>query len=80
MVAPTLDVNVSTLVFALLHSVWLPGVTVSTGIAFTVTALVPVFTQPLALVPVIVYVNVLVGDAVTLAPVVAESPVPGAHV
>jgi hypothetical protein len=50
------------------------------GNALTDTIFVAVFTQPLASVPVIVYVTVVVGDAVTLVPVVADSPVPGDHV
>jgi hypothetical protein len=50
------------------------------GAAFTITVFVAVFEQPLALVPVTVYVTVVVGDALTVAPVVAESPVFGAHV
>ncbi len=53
---------------------------VMVGAAFTITVFVAVFEQPLALVPVTVYVTVVVGDALTVAPVVAESPVFGAHV
>ena len=54
-----------------------PGVMV--GVAFTLTVFVAVFTQPLAFVPVTVYVTVVVGDAVTLAPVVADNAVLGAQ-
>ena len=53
---------------------------VMTGIGFTVTVTVPVLTQPAALVPVMVYVVVAVGLAVTLVPVVALKPVAGDHV
>jgi hypothetical protein len=49
------------------------------GVAFTDTTLVAVPLQ-LPVVPVTVYVVVVVGVAVTLAPVVAESPVDGDHV
>jgi hypothetical protein len=49
------------------------------GVAFTETNLVAVPLQPLV-VPVTVYVVVAVGVAVTLAPVVAVSPVDGDHV
>ena len=49
------------------------------GIAFTVTVVVPIPTQPNALVPVIVYVVVVVGLAVTVVPVVALNPVAGDH-
>ena len=51
--------------------------TVTVGNGKTVTTAVAVFKQPLAAVPVIVYVVVVVGLAVTLAPVVALSPVLG---
>ena len=47
------------------------------GIGLTVTVAVVVFTQPAALVPVIVYVVVAAGDAVTDVPVVADNPVAG---
>ncbi len=47
------------------------------GNGFTVTVVVVVFTHPNALVPVIVYVVVPVGLAVTLVPVVALKPVAG---
>lgn len=53
--------------------------TLTIGNGFTVTVTVPVFTHPAALVPVIVYVVVAVGLAVTLAPVVALNPVAGDH-
>lgn len=53
---------------------------VITGVGFTVTVAVVVPTQPAALVPVMVYVVVAVGLAVTPAPVVALSPVAGDHV
>jgi hypothetical protein len=43
----------------------------------TVTEAVVVFTQPAVLVPVIEYVVVIAGFAVTVAPVVALNPVPG---
>jgi hypothetical protein len=46
----------------------------------TVTVTVAKFEQPLLLVPVTVYVVVTVGLAITLVPVVADKPVPGAHV
>ena len=54
------------------------GVTATVGEAFTVTVIVCVDVQ-LPLEPVIVYVVVTVGDAVTTAPVAALSPVAGAH-
>jgi hypothetical protein len=50
--------------------------TVTTGKRFTVTVEVPVPSQPLS-VPVTVYVVVLAGLAVTVAPVVALNPVDG---
>ena len=53
-----------------------PPPIVGKGLTVTVTA--AVFTQPLL--PVTVYVVVEVGLAVTFAPVVADKPVPGAHV
>lgn len=56
------------------------GVTLTVGVGLTVTVLVAVFVQPFAPVPVIVYVVVTVGDAVTEAPVVALRPVAGDHV
>jgi hypothetical protein len=54
--------------------------TVSVGNGKTVTTAVAVFKQPLAAVPVTVYVVVVVGFAVTLAPDVALSPVLGDQV
>jgi len=54
--------------------------TVTVGNGKTVTTAVAVFKQPLAAVPVIVYVVVVVGFAVTLAPVVALKPVLGDQV
>lgn len=54
--------------------------TVTTGNGLTVTIEVVVLTQPAALVPVMVYVVVAVGLAVTLVPVVALKPVAGDHV
>jgi hypothetical protein len=53
--------------------------TARVGKGKTVTILVIVFVQPFTAVPVIVYVVVVVGFAVTLAPVVALSPVLGDH-
>ena len=50
------------------------------GIGLTVTVRVCVFTHELLLVPVTVYVVVTVGEAVTVVPVVADSPVEGFHV
>jgi hypothetical protein len=55
------------------------GPAFATGVEFTVTVTVAVFVQPFALVPVTVYVVVAVGDAVTVAPVVALNPVAGAQ-
>jgi hypothetical protein len=54
--------------------------TVTVGNGKTVTTAVAVFKHPFAAVPVIVYVVVVVGFAVTLAPVVALSPVLGDQV
>ena len=51
-----------------------------TGAGFTVTVTVVVPVQPLAAVPVIVYVVVEVGFADTLEPVVEDKPVAGDHV
>ena len=48
------------------------------GATVTVTVVLPV--QPLASVPVILYVEVTVGLAVTTAPIVADSPVEGLHI
>jgi hypothetical protein len=50
------------------------------GSGLTVTVTVPVPTQPPLVVPVIVYVVVDDGLAVTLEPVVADSAVAGDHV
>ncbi len=50
------------------------------GRAFTLTFRVAWSVHPFASVPVIVYTVVTVGLAVTLVPVVADSPVAGAHV
>lgn len=50
------------------------------GRAFTDTIFVAVFTQPLASVPVTVYVLVTVVVVTTVAPVVANKAVFGAHV
>lgn len=50
------------------------------GNAFTLTIWVTWSVQPFAAVPVMVYVTVVVGDAVTDVPVVALSPLEGAHV
>jgi len=47
-VPPTLDVNTSEVVLALLHTVWAVGVTVITGTEFTDTVTVPKFVQPAA--------------------------------
>lgn len=55
-----------------------PALTVGMGLTVTVTT--SVFTQPFAFVPVTVYVVVLAGDALTLAPEVALRPVAGDHV
>ena len=55
----------------------LPALT--TGKGFTVTVTVAVFTQPLLLVPVTVYVVVAAGLAVTDVPVDADRPVAGLH-
>jgi hypothetical protein len=50
---------------------------VAVGSAFTVTAAVAVLVHPFALVPVTVYNVLVAGDAETVDPVVAESPVAG---
>ena len=55
------------------------GVTVTTGIGFTVNVTCVVALHELISVPVIVYVVVVVGFAVTVVPVVALSPVAGDH-
>ena len=49
------------------------------GRLFTVTVLVVLLIQPFKSVPVIVYVCVEVGLAVTVVPVVALNPVEGDH-
>ncbi len=54
--------------------------TVTVGNGKTVTVAVAVFKQPLAAVPVIVYVVVVVGFAETLVPVVVLRPVLGDQV
>ena len=53
--------------------------TVTVGKVFTVIVTVAVFVHPLELVPVTVYVVVVVGLAVTVAPVVELNPVDGVH-
>ena len=58
----------------------LTAVAVIVGIGLTVIVTVPVFTQPAALVPVIVYIVVLVALHVTVVPVVALSPAEGDQV
>ena len=55
------------------------GLISTTGLALTVTVTVVVPVQPVRAVPVTVYVVVVVGLAVTIAPVVPDKPVPGAH-
>ena len=52
----------------------------TSGNPLTVIALVLTAVKPFPSVAVTVYVVVTVGDAVTVAPVVADSPVAGAHV
>ena len=52
---------------------------VAVGAALTETAAVAVLVQPLAPVPVTVYTVLVEGDAVTVVPVVLESPVAGDH-
>ena len=56
------------------------GVTEITGSGFTFTVTCVDAVHPLLSVPVTVYVEVDVGFAVTVAPVVALSPVAGDHV
>jgi hypothetical protein len=56
------------------------GVTVNVGVGVTVTVTVVESGQPLALVPITVYVVVVAGVAVTEAPVVELNPVGGLHV
>jgi hypothetical protein len=55
------------------------GLISTIGLAFTVTVTVVVPVQPARDVPVTVYVVVVVGLAVTTAPVVPDNPVAGAH-
>jgi hypothetical protein len=55
------------------------GESVTVGEGFTVTVTVVVLVHPAPLVPVIVYVVVTVGEAETVAPVVALNPVAGAQ-
>lgn len=50
------------------------------GLGLTVIARIAVFLQPLALVPVTVYVTLTVGEQVIGVPVVAVNPVDGVHV
>jgi len=50
------------------------------GIGYTPTVTVVVLLHPPAVEPVIVYVVVVVGEAVTFGPVVVERPVAGLHV
>jgi hypothetical protein len=52
---------------------------VKVGFAFTVTTTVFRVVHPVEAVPTILYVVVAVGDAVTLAPVVALKPLAGLH-
>ena len=54
-----------------------PVIAGTTGSGLTVTVSVVVPLHAVALVPVMVYIVVVVGLAVTVAPVVAESPVEG---
>lgn len=56
------------------------GVAVMVGSGFTVTVTEAVLVHPLPSVPVTVYVVVIAGLAVTLAPVVADNPVAGLQV
>lgn len=60
-----------------MHMVVAPPPVPIVGKAFTVIVRVVVFTHPLALIPVMVYVVVAVALQVTLAPVVALSPAAG---
>jgi len=54
-----------------------PPLTVGVVLTLTITIAVPLHPD---VVPVTVYVVVTVGLAVTLTPVVADKPAPGAHV
>jgi hypothetical protein len=56
-----------------------PAPALMMGKVFTVTVVVAAPLHP-AVVPVIVYVVVPIGFAITVAPVVADNPVPGDHV
>jgi len=57
-----------------------PALFIAAGKGFTDTVTEEVFEHPFRLVRVTVYVVVLAGVAVTVAPVVADSPVAGDHV
>jgi len=57
----------------------LAGVILTVGTGFIVTVTFPVLVHPFASVPVTVYGVVAGGVEVTVATVVAESPVPGDH-
>ena len=61
------------------HSVALAGVTVIVGMFFTVMVLLVVFTHPSPDVPVMLYVVVISGCAITDEPIVADRPVAGAQ-
>ena len=50
------------------------------GLGLTTTITVVVFTQPLPSVPAMVYIELIVGLAVTDEPVVALKPVDGVHI
>lgn len=56
------------------------GVSVMVGFGLMITATVLVAVQPEAVVPVTVYTVLIVGLAVTVAPVIALSPVVGDQV
>jgi hypothetical protein len=61
--------------------VLLAGATVTTGRGFTVTVIVCVLEQPVVVfVPIMVYVVVDAGEAITVVPVVADKPVTGDQV
>jgi hypothetical protein len=59
------------------HRAVMPVIAVGRGL--TTTVFVAVLVQPIAFVPVTVYVVVADGVAVTEAPLVADSPVVGLH-
>lgn len=61
------------------HAVCADGDTVTLIEGLTVTVTLAVFVQPEALIPVTVYAVVVVGFAITTAPVAALSPVAGDH-